>query len=298
MGMRLLWPIMPVLNMIRLSDIRLRKLLSLVVVIALFACAPASETEIGADAEANTNVSATPVSPAGIAASQPIVGNISPGPTAGGIMATQILYYEYEYFQMEGIPPYPSPYVAMDIRDRHWVDMNDPLRSRYEVAFRTREPNPKEGVERVVIGTGAGGVMEDCQTYDGKTECTQTPIAATLDYSSWLSATTALGRTWLAGKDNPEAIHGQAYVGIQTDDVWGTVHVFQKEGTLEASDLYPKYPMVETMKFDADLFRAVAWERTVMNGDERIAHAWSRLVAWKVMDVSESPADLFALRSK
>jgi hypothetical protein len=255
---------------------RQRSFLSIVVGLTLFACTPAPLAEVNS----------------------PLTETIAPTLAPEETMTAKILYYEYAYYQMEGIPPYPSPYVMLDITQKHWVDMSDPNRFRHEESFRTREAEPKEGIERVVIGTGTGGVIEDCQTYDARTECTQKPITVTLDYSSWLSATTALGRKWLDNKDNPEAADGRKYIGMQTDEVWGDVHVFEKEGRLEASDLYPKYPMVEIMKFDKDLLRAVAWDRIVIDGDKRIVHSSARLVTWKFLAASEVPADLFSPNSK
>lgn len=208
---------------------------------------------------------------------------------------SQVLYYEYEGFELEGVPPYPSPYVTMNKVDRNWVDMSDPLRFRNESYYTVSQPKPKEGFERIVIGTGAGGLLETCRFYEGNAICSQQPITRTLTYDEWLT-TSQLGQRWLDNIETPDAIGGYIYKGIQTDETWGEVHVFEREGTLTSSDLYTDYPMVETLTFDTTYLRTIEWKRLVMDGETFITHALSRLVKWEMVSPSEIPPGLFATR--
>jgi hypothetical protein len=216
----------------------------------------------------------------------------------GVAMSNQILYFEYEEFQLEGIPPYPSPYVAIDAIDRYWVDVNDPNRFRSERYFRTREATPVEGIESFRVGTGTNGVIQECQLYDGKTECTQQPITSTLTYDAWLENFGRVVRRFLENINAPNAIGGYIYRGTQTDEQWGEVHVFEREGTVSASDLYKGYPMTETLKLDTEPYRQIEWTRIVADGDKSIIHASIRLTAWKIIGLSEIPPDLFSIQSK
>ncbi len=216
--------------------------------------------------------------------------------SAGGTMTNGILYFEYEYFQLEGIPPYPSPYLTIDSVDKNWVDTVDPNRFRFERHFITREAKSVEGIERFRIGTGTNGVVEECQLYDGKTECVQQPITSTLTYESWLENSSRLGRRFLENASDPKMIGGYTYKGIQTDEQWGDVHVFERQGELSASDMYQGRPMTETLKFDVELQRQIEWIRTVIDGGTAVVHARVRLITWKIMESSETPADLFVLR--
>jgi len=214
----------------------------------------------------------------------------------GGDVVSQILYYEYEYFQLEGIPPYPGPYLTIDSIDRYWVDVNDPNRFRYERYYRTRETEPKEGIEVSRVGTGLGGVVEECQRYEDKTECTQQAATTPLTYDNWLSNTTHLSRKFLNNINSPATIGGYEYRGIENDELWGDVHVFERRGTLSASDIYPNFPIVETLKFDIALGRTVEWRRIVIDGDKSVIHAVSRLVKWELIDGSTVSTDLFLTR--
>lgn len=234
----------------------------------------------------------------GIAELTPTVSDSSSQITSdeGGKMAGQFLYYEYEYFQLEGIPPYPSPYLTIDSIDRYWVDVNDPNRFRYERYYRTRETEPKEGVEVSRVGTGFGGVVEECQRYEEKVECTQQALTTTLTYDEWLNNTTHLSRKFLNNINSPATIGGYEYRGIESDELWGDVHVFERRGTLSASDIYPNFPIVETLKFDVALGRTVEWRRIVIDGDKSVIHAISRLVKWELLDASAVSADLFLTR--
>lgn len=212
-------------------------------------------------------------------------------------MKNQILYIEYEYFQLEGIPPYPSPYLTIDSIDRKWIDMNDPNRFRYERYYRTREAEPHEGIEWSQVGTGSGGVIEECQRYEEKIDCTRQAITTTLTYNEWLEHFTHLSRSFLGNAISPAAIGGYEYKGIQNDDMWGEIHVFERSGTLSASDRYPDFPTVETLKFDRALGRTIEWRRTVIDGDTSVVHAISRMVKWEVLDGSAVPADIFSPQS-
>lgn len=105
---------------------------------------------------------------------------VTPSIESGGEMEKGVLYFEYSYFQLEGIPPYPSPYVTMVSISRYWIDMNDPNRFHHEGSFRTQEATPVEGMEFIRTGTGTNGVSESCEFYEGRPDCVQNPITTTL----------------------------------------------------------------------------------------------------------------------
>jgi hypothetical protein len=206
-------------------------------------------------------------------------------------MADQILYFEYEYFQLEGIPPYPSPYVPINMVQRFWVDLNDPNRFWSERRFRTREASPREGMERTVKGTGTGGVLETCNFYEGRAYCAQQTITTTVSFDEWLTANAGAGRRFVKNANMPEANGGYEYKGIEIDETWGEVHTFVRRGVLTASDLYKDHPMIETLSFDTKLYRQISWQRIV---DDSVLHASLRLIAWKTIASSEAPPEIFA----
>lgn len=206
-----------------------------------------------------------------------------------------ILQIEYEYFQLEGIPPYPSPYVTIDARDVFWVDLSDPNRTRFERRYRTREATPREGLERYYISEGAGGRRKECTFYDGKEECTLAPISRTLSFDNWLTDFNFTSNKLLAKTTNPAAVGGYEYKGIQGDPQWGQVHIFQRSGMAQASDLYKDKPTIEAMRIDVAQSRMVELSKTVIDGDKQVVHSLYRLVTWKVAEPSQVPADLFTL---
>ncbi len=214
----------------------------------------------------------------------------------GATTSDQILYFEFDYFQLEGVPPFPSPYVTMDSTDRHWVDMADPNRSRYERYYRTQSSDPKEGYERIEIGTGTGVIMEQCEFYEGKDDCTHQPITHAMTFEEWLMNYASVANHYLDNKNNPGAIGGYEFKGIQKDEIWGDVYVFERKLTLTASDLYPNYPSVETLKFDIALKRTVEWRREIIDKGQTIVHALARLIKWETINGSQIPNDLFSLR--
>lgn len=218
----------------------------------------------------------------------------TPATHGGNTMENKILYYEYEYFQLEGIPPYPSPYTTIDSIDKNWVDVSNPSYFRYERHFTTREPEPRQGIETSRVGTGPSGLVEQCQVYDGKTECTQQVITPTTTYDEWFKNFTNLNTRFQANKNSPQAIGGYVYKGIQTDNDWGDVYVFERPGVVAASDLYPNYPMIETLKFEVNLGRNIEWTRTIIDGEKTIIHAYSRLVKWEIINSSDLPGDFFS----
>ncbi|MCC7353668.1 MAG: hypothetical protein IT330_07910, partial [Anaerolineae bacterium] len=216
----------------------------------------------------------------------------SPEPaSSGGHMSNRILYYEYEYFELEGVPPYPSPYVAVDWRDMFWVDMDDPNRFRWERHYRTREATPHEGLAYYTIHTGYGGLRRRCEIYEGKETCAEEPITTTLDYDHWFQNEIArVGHQALDNSNSPDKIGGYVYKGTQQDGPWGKVYVFQRQIRLSGSDLYRNYPATETLMFDVEMLRRVRWERTVVDEDKTVLHLLLRLVVWKMLDSSEIPS--------
>ncbi len=220
---------------------------------------------------------------------------MTPSPKEGVNPSNQILYYEYEYFQLEGIPPYSSPYVKMVASDQYWVDMADPNRSRFERYYHTQTSGPKEGFERIDTGTGTGGVFEDCQFYEGTEECSQKPITRTLTVDDWFQFQSSMANKFLANKNTPESNAGYAFKGCQADEMWGEAYVFERTVPLTTSDLYKNYPSTEIQKFDVAMKRAIEWKRTVMDGEKVIVHDFYRLIKWEMLDRTSVPQELFAL---
>lgn len=223
---------------------------------------------------------------------------MTPAPLEKVTRSNQILYYEYEYFQLEGVPPYPSPYVKMVASDKYWVDMADPNRSRFERSYHTQTSDPKEGFERIDIGTGTGGVFEDCQFYEGKETCSQRPITSTLTIDDWVQFQTSMADKFLANQNTPELNAGYAFKGCQRDEIWGEAYIFERTTPLVTSDLYANYPSIEIRKFDVAMKRATEWKRTVMDGEKMVIHDDYRLIKWEWLDRYSIPQDLFTPRQK
>jgi len=113
-------------------------------------------------------------------------------------MAGQVLLIHYDYYELEGIPPYPSPFVPVDFSYVWWLSVGDTQRFRYEKRYSTRTEPQSSGLVELSLGDGAGGSTRNFSYWDGEVEASEQGNSAqkvTLD--EWLTAFTAFGRSLL-----------------------------------------------------------------------------------------------------
>jgi hypothetical protein len=211
------------------------------------------------------------------------------------IMSDTIQYLLQEYYQLEGIPPYPSYFTPIDFSYRQWRAMNDAQRFRFEKTYSTRTSPSSSGLVQGAVGTGTGGVIKEWQFYEDQihsTEISASPDVVT--YESWLSGLASMGENFLQNVGTGKLADFQSR-GIESDAQWGEIYVFEGRKPLEGSDLYPSDSQTTTtdiFKFDTQLLRHVEWRRTV-NDSATTLYSLYRLVEWKVLDSEEVPSDLF-----
>jgi hypothetical protein len=115
-------------------------------------------------------------------------------------------------------------------------------------------------------------------------------------FDAWLEEFTAVDRKMLANKDNASAIGGYKYKGTIIDSEWGEVHVFERSGTAQDSDLYYGKPMVEIMKIDTVQPRFIEITKIVLADDKNIVHSSYRLVRWEIIDETQAPENVFEIK--
>lgn len=208
-------------------------------------------------------------------------------------MPAQILLIRYSYFELEGIPPYPSPFVPVDFSYVWWLDTKDTNRFRYEKRYSTRGDPHNSGLVESSVGTGAGGQTQNVSYWEDNPTCQETANPPNkVPLAEWLDAFTAMGRD-LLNKHRAGNLAPYKYKGIETDNEWGQVHVFERPGKLQASDLYPGKPMVERFTFDVEQLRQVEMSRIVQTRTGKVLHRLYRLKRWLLLEREEIPANAF-----
>ena len=107
-----------------------------------------------------------------------------------------IFHSVYKYYQLEGIPAYPSPFIPVDYPILEWLDTNDLSRFRREKYFAPRLESARAGIEYYMVGTGYKGEVVQREFWDGalfherKSQVEQRRI----DFQSWLEKMGEKGR--------------------------------------------------------------------------------------------------------
>jgi hypothetical protein len=203
----------------------------------------------------------------------------------------EILHLSYEYFELEGVPPYISPFLSVDFKYDWWVDVDDTRKFRFEKRFATRVGPPNSGLVSLTTSKDTESKIFHTEFWDGKPETIEREMSTTiLGYTAWLETFTAMGRKLVAeiGQVNPT----HTYLNIQKDDLWGDVHIFQKKDIVQASDLYMGLPLVITYKIHTSDFRWIEMEQKVISDDEVLFRFW-RLKTWEEMSSETLPSTLF-----
>ena len=212
-------------------------------------------------------------------------------------MASQVLLIRYDYFELEGIPPYPSPFVPVDFSYVWWLSVEDTQRFRYEKRYSTRTEPQSSGLVELSLGDGAGGGTLNFSYWDGQVEASeQGNSAQKVSLEEWLATFTAFGRS-LLDKYHSGDLAPFIYKGIYTDLEWGQVHIFEQESILDASDLYAGSPILERYIFDEAQLRQVEWKRIVKAKEGDIIHRLYQLQRWLLLAEEEVPWNIFAKES-
>jgi hypothetical protein len=190
-----------------------------------------------------------------------------------------ILNFSYEYFELEGIPPYTSSFVPIDFRYEWWIDKEDTQRFRFEKHFVTRVPPVNSGLMALTTSAGQGAKIIHTEIWDGLSRDTEKEHPdKTTTYQKWFDSFTTMGRRLTDEIGRANGSH--KYVGVQDDERWGSVHVFQKEDIVQASDVYFGMPLIVTHKIHMNDFRWIEMKQKIINGGQEVLHRLWRLSNW------------------
>ncbi len=202
------------------------------------------------------------------------------------------LNFSYMYFELEGVPPYTSHFVPVDFRYEWWIDKTDTQRFRFEKHFATRVTPVNSGLIVLTTSMGQGIKIIHTEIWDDlPTDIEKEHPNKTTTYQEWFDSFTGMGQKLTKEIGTANASH--KYMGVQTDDTWGNVHVFQKESKAQASDLYLGMPLVVTHKIQADDFRWVEMEQEIIVGGREVLHRLWRLSKWVELSLDDLPANIF-----
>lgn len=70
-----------------------------------------------------------------------------------------IIHFSYDYFELEGIPPYTSPFIPVDFTYDWWIDMGDTRNFRFEKHFTTRISHVKSGLMTITTSKNTDSKM-------------------------------------------------------------------------------------------------------------------------------------------
>jgi len=170
-----------------------------------------------------------------------------------------IFHSVHKYYQLEGIPAYPSPFVPVDYLILEWLDTNDLNRFRREKYFISRLEQERAGLEYSIVGTGYKGEVVQREMWDGvlfhegRTQIEQ----RALDFQSWLENMAEKGRNLVetARKGGKQFAYKEAY----KNDDFGEIIVVVNSGDkfVQASDLYMGFPLEFEYHVDTELFRII-----------------------------------------
>lgn len=211
-------------------------------------------------------------------------------------MRESILHWIYHYYQLEGIPAYPSPFIPVDFYFLNWIDTFDLGRFRKEKHYIPRVSPAQSGLEYYIVGTEHGGTQLRREYWDGGLfhEAEASVESSPPSFDSWLEHL-ADGSRRLVEK----AKRGDTtweFRGIEKDDMFGDVYVVVSPGAevVRASDLYLDMPLEIEYRIDVEMMRHVEQVEAVIDGDSRILHRRLRLTNWTYLrpeDVSDKLFD-------
>lgn len=202
------------------------------------------------------------------------------------------VHFSYDYFELEGIPPYPSPFVPVDFKYDGWIDVGDTRKFRFEKRFATRTSPANSGLVALTTSKDIESKIVHTEFWDGQPETIEKDQSESLmGYADWFETFTGMGRNLAKEIGQKNATHD--YLGIQTDGLWGNVHVFQKKEVVQASDMYLGLPLVIIYKIHVADFRWIEMEQKVIDGKNEILFRFWRLRTWDEVDSDILPSNLF-----
>jgi hypothetical protein len=207
-------------------------------------------------------------------------------------MSGQILNSVYQYYQSEGIPPYPSRFIPIDFYIVNWIDTTDIYRIRTEKHYNAPEFTPSTGIEYYVVSTGLGGNYLRRRYWNGQLfKQTDAPIEnKPPSFDEWLEKTANDNREYIRNSENKES----ALIGEAIDETFGLVKTVTVLGEVRASDLYLGMPLEITQKFDVDLMRLIERTETIrLEGNNNVLHRRYRLLKWDYVDSKDLPAGIY-----
>ena len=205
----------------------------------------------------------------------------------------KILYISYEYFELEGIPPYVSLFVPVDFRYEWWIDKTNSQQFRFEKHYTTRTDPVMSGLMVLTTSGDLDLKLKHTEIWDGVADITTKEIyPKNVSFDEWFMKFTSMGRNLVDNTGNLDVSH--EYLGITEDHEWGDVHIFQRKEVLEGgSDLYLGLPVIVTDKIHTKDFRWIEMNLTVVHEGKNILHRLWRLSKWVELDFDKVPVDLF-----
>lgn len=189
------------------------------------------------------------------------------------------LYIVYDYFELEGIPPYPSYFTPVDFKYTWWIDLADTRNFRFEKRFALRDNPDKAGLVACSTGNALDQKNVKVEWWDSAPQVYEEKSSPNaVKYEEWLNAFNTRGRLILnkATDDTFQRLEDL------DDPVWGRTYHFRETGyIIGGSDLYLNLPFVTTYQFGVDDLRWIEMNRVVINNSDEVLHRLWRLAEWK-----------------
>lgn len=204
-----------------------------------------------------------------------------------GKVTGRIFHSQHKYYQLEGIPPYPSYFIPLEFTFDVWLDSENGARFRTQKTFRTLESNSLESLVYLAVGDGLGNVWR-AEIWDGKiTEQSFRETEHPKDYEEYkLREQQATTRILEKAVSQTESI---IYNGIVNDEKWGDVRLIRHRvgAFYGGTDLYTGWDHLREIKVRDDELQVMEetnWLRDVSNSEanEAILHSryWQDTIEW------------------
>ncbi len=202
-------------------------------------------------------------------------------------VAGRIFHSRYTYYQLEGIPPYPSFFTPLEFMFDVWLDSENGARFRIQKTFRTLESETGESLVYLAVGDGLGNVWR-AEIWDGKvTEQSFQETNHPKNYEEYRARERqAVTRILDKAIAQTERLR---YKGVVNDERWGNVHlIHQQIGAFSGgTDLYTGWDHLREIKIrvnEPQILEESNWLKDVFSSavSKTVLHSryWQDLIEW------------------
>jgi hypothetical protein len=213
-------------------------------------------------------------------------------------MINNVIFMAHNYFQLDGIPAYPSYFTPVDFILHSWIDLTDIYRFRRERYFITKLAPGKSGMEYYAVGNGSGGIVFRREYWDGKIynevkSAISNPVS---DFNSVREREVNKYHQFMDKANRRE--DNLQFIGVEVDDKFGNINVIRKNNLyISASEIYQNYPMIVEYRNDVEQMRLIDLREIVLvekDGEvEQVLHSQFKLTNWSILTPNEVPERLF-----